>query len=176
MEGVVASAVNENGEELYPRKWNFDFADMPVIANQHTPSLTGEEITALVAAMQGQERMLGILIATSGLRIGELSALQVNHFVENALRVEQTVWHGRVRKRKGKSQNFLREVDLHSSVATMLREFIGERKDGFIFPDAQRYSHQSIQLPSERLAPRTERAWNREAGLSRFPALSGHSP
>jgi integrase len=133
MEGVVASALNENGEELYPRKWNFDFADMPVIVNQHTPSLTGEEISALVAAMQGQERMLGILIATSGLRIGELSALQVNHLIENALCVEQTVWHGRVRKRKGKSQNFLREVDLHSSVATMLREFIGGRKDGFIF-------------------------------------------
>ncbi len=132
MEGVVASALNENGAELYPRKWNFDFADMPVIEDQRTPSPTGEEITSLVAAMQGQERMVGILTAACGLRIGELSALQVNHFVENVLRVEQTVWHGRVRKR-GKSNNFFREVDLHSSVATMLREFIGERKDGFIF-------------------------------------------
>jgi integrase len=133
MEGVVASALNENGEELYPRKWNFDFADMPVIESQHTPSPTGEEVTALVAALQSQERMLCILVAASGLRIGELSGLQVKHFVGNALRVEQTVWHGRVRVRKGKSQNFLREVDLHSSVATMLREFIGKRKDGFIF-------------------------------------------
>src|SRR5207245_1013267 len=98
MEGVVASALNENGEELYPRKWNFDFADMPVIESQHTPSMTGEEITALVARAKGQVRMLGILIAACGLRIGELSALQVNHFVENVLLVEQTVWHGRVRK------------------------------------------------------------------------------
>src|SRR6185437_3879879 len=31
---VVASAVNEEGEELYPRKWNHSFIDLPRIKNQ----------------------------------------------------------------------------------------------------------------------------------------------
>jgi len=29
---VVASAVNEQGEELYPRKWNAEFIDMPAVS------------------------------------------------------------------------------------------------------------------------------------------------
>src|ERR1700675_1814979 len=41
---VVASAVNEQGEELYPRSWNSEFADLPVInpASQHAPIATRE--------------------------------------------------------------------------------------------------------------------------------------
>jgi hypothetical protein len=130
MEAVVASCVNENGEETYPRKWNFcvapvlrlaaprldfEFADMPVIEDQHTPntpSLTGDHITRLVASMKGQERMLCILVPACGLRIGELSGLEIKHFVGNVLQVEQTVWKRDVQAR-GKSKNFFRLVDLH---------------------------------------------------------------
>jgi hypothetical protein len=41
---VVASAVNEEGEPIHPRKWNHEFIDMPVIdkKKQKTPSFTGE--------------------------------------------------------------------------------------------------------------------------------------
>jgi len=77
--------------------------------------------------------MLCILEAATGLRVGELSALQVEHFVGRVLVIEQTVWKGQVRRGQGKSKHFLRQIDLHSSVATLLREFIGERKEGFIF-------------------------------------------
>ena len=45
--------------------------------------------------------------------------------------VEQSVWEGR--KQTPKTNNARREVDLHPSVATLLRGFIGHRKDGFIF-------------------------------------------
>jgi hypothetical protein len=40
---VVASAVNSEGEQLYPRKWNHDFIDMPVVerSKQNTPLLSG---------------------------------------------------------------------------------------------------------------------------------------
>ena len=34
-----------NGEELYPRRWNYEFADVPIIERQRTPMFTGEEIT-----------------------------------------------------------------------------------------------------------------------------------
>ena len=33
---VVASAVDEQGEEIYPRKWNAEFIDLPVAAHQKT--------------------------------------------------------------------------------------------------------------------------------------------
>jgi len=62
---------------------------------------------------------------------GEAFGLEVKHFVGNTLSVEQSVWEGR--KQTPKTKNARREVDLHPSVATLLRSFIGHRKDGFIF-------------------------------------------
>ena len=36
---VVASAVDQEGEEVYPRKWNHQFIDMPIVerSKQNTP-------------------------------------------------------------------------------------------------------------------------------------------
>jgi hypothetical protein len=42
MRWVKASAVDEDGEPLYPTKWNYEFADIPVIGYQRTPMFTGE--------------------------------------------------------------------------------------------------------------------------------------
>ena len=38
---VVASAVNEEGDALYPRKWNHDFIDLPEDKNPKQPTMTG---------------------------------------------------------------------------------------------------------------------------------------
>ncbi len=51
---VVASAVNEQGEEIYPRKWNHEFIDLPQVANQRTPTFTVDEIPKIVLAADGQ--------------------------------------------------------------------------------------------------------------------------
>jgi hypothetical protein len=70
---VVASAVNEEGEQIHPRKWNHEFIDMPVIdkKKQKTPSFAGEVVTGIVRLATGLYRMLFILCAAAGLRIGE---------------------------------------------------------------------------------------------------------
>ena len=85
------------GRGTYPRKWNFEFADMRVI-EEHTPSPTGEQITRLVASMKGQERVLWVLIAATGLRIGELSGLQVKAFRWECFadRTDRLAWEPRV--------------------------------------------------------------------------------
>ena len=46
---VVASAVDEQGEEIYPRKWNHEFIDLPVVEKdkQNTPSFSSEVMTGL---------------------------------------------------------------------------------------------------------------------------------
>jgi integrase len=128
---VKASAVDENGDQLYPMKWNFEFADLPVVENQRTPIFTGEEITRIVAEAENQVRVILILFAASGLRAGELFGLEVKHFCGNTVTVEQSVWEGRVQTPK--TVNAFRNVDLHPSVATVLRDWIGNRKEGFIF-------------------------------------------
>jgi integrase len=131
MRWVKASAVDENGEQLYPTKWNYEFADIPVIGDQHTPMFTGEEITKIITKAVKQERVIYVLFAASGLRAGELFGLEVRHFDDHTITVAQSVWEGRVQTPK--TVNALRQVDLHSTVAAILRDFIGNRKEGFLF-------------------------------------------
>jgi len=128
---VVASAVDGNGEELYARRWNYEFADVPIIERQRTPMFTGEEITRLVVKAEKQERLIYVLFAASGLRAGELFGLEVKHLNGNTITIAQSVWEGRVQTPK--TVNAFRQVDLHPTVAVMLRDFVGERKQGYLF-------------------------------------------
>jgi integrase len=131
MRWVKASAVDENGEQLYSTKWNYEFADIPAVGNQHTPMFTGDEIAKIIAKANKQERIIYALFASSGLRAGELFGLEVKHFSGNTITVAQSVWEGRVQTPKTTSA--FRQVDLHPTVADMLRDFIGDRKEGFLF-------------------------------------------
>jgi integrase len=92
---------------------------------------TGEEITKIIAKAEKQERVIYALFAASGLRAGELFGLEVKHFNGDTITVAQSVWEGRVQSPK--TVNAFRQVDLHPSVAAMLRDFIGDRKQGFLF-------------------------------------------
>jgi integrase len=75
---VIASAVDENGNQIYPRTWNHDFIDLPVINKHDTKAeiVTPEQIEAVIAEADPTLRSLIILLAASGLRIGEALALQ----------------------------------------------------------------------------------------------------
>src|SRR5260370_41015143 len=52
VKSVVASAVNEEGEQHFPRKWNREFVDMPVVdkSKQNTPHFTSEVIAGILAS------------------------------------------------------------------------------------------------------------------------------
>ena len=54
---VVASAIGDNGDKLYPRKWNHEFIDLPDVAGQRTPTFTAQEVEKILAAAEGQMRM-----------------------------------------------------------------------------------------------------------------------
>ena len=48
---VVASAVDEEGDALFPRKWNHDFIDLPEDRNPKQPTLTSSAVTAIVLSL-----------------------------------------------------------------------------------------------------------------------------
>ena len=76
---IVASAVDQNGNQLYPRTWNSEFIDLPTIqsSKQNTPTATPQSIQEALRRTKGQERALYALLAGSGLRVGEALALKV---------------------------------------------------------------------------------------------------
>lgn len=130
---VKANAVDANGDELYPMKWNAEFIDAPLVdaRKQRTPSLTGEQVTKIVAAIEAEMRTLFILDGATGLRAGELLGLEIRHFDGHSIKVEQSVW--RSDAQAPKTQNAYRIVDLHPEVAKLLSDFIGDRTSGYIF-------------------------------------------
>lgn len=79
VKAVVSSAVDANGNEMYPRTWNAEFIDSPVVnpRTQKAPVATPQAIQQALARAKGQEKALYALLAGSGLRIGEALALMV---------------------------------------------------------------------------------------------------
>jgi integrase len=132
MKLIVASAIDENGEQLFPRKWNHDFMDMPVIGNQRQPTFTAETMSAIVQKASGQEQVLYALLAGSSLRIGEALGLEVRHFSPDCrtITVEQSCWEGDLQSPKTK--NAYRQVDVCTSLANLLKQLVAMRS-GLLF-------------------------------------------
>jgi integrase len=130
---TIGAATDDNGEPLYPRKWNNDFLDMPVIDKHRQPIFTPETVSSIVSKNTGQAKLLLCVLASTGLRMGEALGLEVKHVSPDCriLTVEQAVWCGYVQSPKTK--NAYRKVDLCTDVAVMLGEWLGERKQGFVF-------------------------------------------
>ena len=82
---VVASAVNEEGEQVYPRTWNHDFIQLPMVRKdkQYRPTVTDADLKAILSNTRKRKYvMLFSLLAATGLRIGEALAFEVSegHF------------------------------------------------------------------------------------------------
>ncbi len=134
---VVASAVNKEGEEIHPRKWNHEFMDMPIVekAKQNTPCFSPDIMSGLATWKKERERMVFILCGAAGLRIGEALGLEIDKHISSdflTISIEQKVRHCKVEGRL-KTMSALRKVDLHPEVAAILKNYAGERKSGFLF-------------------------------------------
>ena len=52
---VLASAVNADGDQLYPRTWNAEFVGLPIVRKdeQHRPTITETEVSEILAGTKG---------------------------------------------------------------------------------------------------------------------------
>ena len=132
---VVASAVNEEGDPLFLRKWNHDFIDLPEDKNPKQPTLTSDLVTAIVGAPRKKlYGMLYALCASAGLRFGEALGIDIRNVSPDCttIKICQKAWRGQIHDYL-KSENGKREIDLHPLVATMLKDFVGDRRSGLLF-------------------------------------------
>lgn len=152
---VVASAVDDEGNFLFPVKWNRKFIAMPKVnkRRQRRPSFTPEQVTSIVTASTGRLQMACVLFAATGLRAGELLGLEVRHFDGSSVDVEQSVWGGNNKVGLPKTENAERTVDLHPDVSALLRQFIGTRTTGFIFQTSSRTPVTQTNLLRRELHP-----------------------
>jgi integrase len=129
VKAVVASLVNDDGEPVFPRKWNHEFIDLPVVKNQHQPTLSKDQIEAIINAATGWYRVLFALLAGTGMRVGEALALEASD-VGRAISVRQSLYQRRLDTTKTEAGR--REIDLAPELAEMIQAHIGKRH-GFVF-------------------------------------------
>jgi len=128
---VVASAVNAEGEQLHPRKWNHDFIGMPVLnrEEQRRPTVTETELREILASSTKRYAVLFALLAGTGLRIGEALALKPTDFSQDSrvLQVSRSIWHGQ--EQAPKTSSAIRVIDIPEPLAQLLRELVAVKPD-----------------------------------------------
>ncbi len=141
---VVASAVDGNGDPIFPRQWNYRHIDAPSIGKQTQPSLAREDVERSIKnASTAQESLLYAVLAGSGLRIAECLAIHVGDADGQtswnqdaaAITVQSSIYRGQEQPRL-KTQAANRTVDLDPGLNIQIAEFAGknDRKAGsFLF-------------------------------------------
>ena len=126
---VVASAVDEEGDQIHPRVWNYEFMQLPLVVKekQNRPTITEAEISAMLTTLKGRDAVLVALVAGTGIRIGEALAIRTDDFdpLCRLLQVRRSVW--RRREQAPKTLNAIRPVDIPESLAQVLCRYIKER-------------------------------------------------
>lgn len=142
VKNIVGSAVDENGEELYPRKWNAEYVDAPIInpRDQKAPILSPAELSEALARADKGYLPLFTLLAGSGLRISEAMALKGSPDpVSSYWDREQAIVSVKTQFRKGQEQppktpSGVREIDLAPELNAYLRLVIpAQSKQGRLF-------------------------------------------
>jgi integrase len=110
--------------------WELDLGK-PVKPQQ--PYFNEEQLTRIIAAAEGQYRVLFALLAGTGMRIGEAAGLHVEDMdLQNGvIYVRRSVWQGV--EQSPKTENAVREIDIATELADVLRQHIGDRWAGRVF-------------------------------------------
>ena len=128
---VVASAVNAEGEPLFPRRWNDEFIGTPIVekAKQKRQTVTSAEVTSIIARSnvrrsKGRYRVLFSTLAGAGVRIGEGLALKPEDLDEECrvIHITRAIWRGK--DQLPKTPAAIRDIDIAESLAAMLREYV----------------------------------------------------
>ncbi len=135
VKAVVASAVNpETGDELYPRSWNHSYIDAPSIQKQKQPSLSVEQVNAVIkSADSWQEKLLYAILAGSGVRISEALAIRLGPVEEDqsafladesTIKVRASIFRQHERRGVLKTASARRDVDLDRRLSTAIAAFV----------------------------------------------------
>ena len=156
---------NAQQNDEQPRKW---YPTLPTIPEDEQRWFTQAEFQRLVAAADGQYKLLFRLAGSSGLRAGELFGLHVEDLDLNrgVIRVRRSVWQGK--EVTPKTRKGYRDVWIDSATTRMLRDHLGSRTAGRIFQSRRGTPLDTSNVLSEVLYPLCDRLSIPRGGLHAF--------
>ena len=135
---MVAPAVDEDGDRLYPRDWNHEFIGLPIVdkSKQHRPTTTAEQIEYVLANVKRCYYVLFALLAGGGLRTEQALALRASHVKDGGriIQVRRSICPMTGEDREGtKSKAGIRDIDMPEPLAHLFGELAVERPTGYLF-------------------------------------------
>jgi integrase len=138
---IISSAVNDEGELLFPKTWNHRFIGVPQVnpRKQKTPIISAEGVQTAIEKADGQYKALIALYAGTGLRMSEALALKrgpddtKGSFwdTENSLlKIRSQVQYGV--EQDPKTEAGTREVDMPKELNSYLMSVLGT-EPGLVF-------------------------------------------
>jgi hypothetical protein len=148
MKQIVASAVDANGNQLFPRNWNSKFIDAPQVLKQDQPCATKEDVERCIKdAASCQECLFYAVLAGTGLRVAEALSIRVHGNQQQtswnpataAIDVRSSIHRGKEQLRV-KTRASVRTVDLDPQLNALIAGFVSENN---IQPGAFLFQSQS---------------------------------
>jgi integrase len=151
VKAIVASAVDSNGNQLYPRTWNNDFMDLPLIkkADLDAPIIGVRALSQAISHTSRMDKALYSLLAGTGLRIGEALALRLPDLdlTNGIVYVKSTLLPGGTIQGSPKTEAGVRQVDLTQQLTQYLVDNLSDKVDntGRIFPGTMRTAYNRLE-------------------------------
>ena len=166
---VRKSLVDDEGEVIFPTTWNNGFIALPKINKrlQRRGKVSAHDIERLIGlASKEWVWMLYILAPATGMRIGELLAVEIEKHISpdrTMIIVRQQVKGSKIVQHL-KTEAAYRVVDMCPEAAELLRKFIGDRS-GLLFPSTNGTTPVSYHnLLKRHITPDFERLGIKEPG------------
>jgi len=130
--------------------------------------MTPKEMTALLGKAEGQYLIIYFLNLVTGMRISETVAIEIDKHIEPDCSIiyvrQQREKDANALKPHPKTEAGLRYIDLHPDAARILRNFIGNRRSGFLFQTANGTMLDPGNIDRDSLSPILEEMGRNEAG------------
>ncbi len=129
---------------------------------------TPQQVFGILAATKGLYHVLFATAAGTGMRAGELFGLRVEDvdLEDRMIMVNQSSWEGTIQSTK--SENADRTIGIDEPLARLLKEWIGSRKEGYVFSSRRGTPLRVGNVVKRKLWPVLEKLKIEKKGLHAF--------
>jgi integrase len=160
--GVVKLVV---GRKIW-QSWDLDLGKA---SRPKQPYFTETQLKQIIAAAPDRYRVLFILLAGTGMRIGEALALHPREDLDldhGVIYVRRSVWRGH--EQTTKTETAVRQIDIDAALARALRDYIGDSNRSLLFESRKGTPLSDVNIRNRVLAPLLQKLNIPRAGLHAF--------
>lgn len=151
------------------RVWKLWELDLGKATRPKQPYFTETQMRQIVCAAPERYRVLFLLLAGTGMRIGEALALNPREDLDldhGVIYVRRSVW--RSQEQTPKTEYAVRQIDIDAALAETLRAYLGDSERSLLFESRKGTPLSDVNIRNRVLAPLLEKLNIPKAGLHAF--------